>query len=109
MEVKLEPTVLNNMAEALPCFECLKMPICKHKDFAELVFECTDLKDYLMNGTYLMDLEKKIRLRDSRIEALHHLLNPTRWSIEWRTEQRKSYQDAKKTIHIGKGKDYDTL
>ena len=57
-----------------PCEECLKLAICRYKDYNTIVRECSDIHDYIVP-----DLERNYIL--GRIKEIEKTIRPIHWYL----------------------------
>ena len=57
-----------------PCFNCICVPVCRHKTFSNLYHSCSLLEDYYYGN-------KSPYPRVHRLE-MSNALKPTRWSVD---------------------------
>ena len=67
----------------IPCNECLKAPICKHKTYAELMAGCNDFR-YELYVRGKVDRDMRAPGFDEMIQEAVCCLKPTQWEIETR-------------------------
>jgi hypothetical protein len=55
-----------------PCEECLKVAVCRHKDYDRIIHSCIDLKEYVLGDR--KDHRKRVKVFCS-------ILNPVNWKL----------------------------
>ena len=77
------------MKQKCPCKDCLMVPVCKHKQFKDLIFKCDPFSVYTMfkiennsgQGKYFYTTEE-MRLSPEfggHLYEVYKVLKPTRW------------------------------
>ena len=61
----------------IPCQDCLLVPICRHKQYPELLDSCVLIRDYILYG-----VPGSIPLHRHRVIELLFTLKSQRWSIK---------------------------
>jgi hypothetical protein len=62
----------------IPCETCLKAPICKHKAYRHMLYECRDLARVLYkNGSINTNTRRDTFYED--LDKVYKHLNPTHW------------------------------
>jgi len=56
-----------------PCIECICVPICRHKNYQDLILQCIIVHDILLKGT----TERFIKL----VRQVEEHLHPSLWSV----------------------------
>lgn len=64
----------------IPCEDCLKLPVCRHKGMPRLIGECEDIFKYLHRiEPNPLGLSSKSERYEWRIAKLKELMKPTQW------------------------------
>jgi hypothetical protein len=66
------------MNNKLPCAECICMPICRYKQYRNLISECSDIMEILYINNNIDSLFRSSQF-NKMIVDIEHYLKPTRW------------------------------
>jgi hypothetical protein len=58
-----------------PCEDCLCVPICRHKNYTSLFYDCSLIDDYTREKPF------KAKMSSPRVKILEDILKPSKWSI----------------------------
>ena len=66
----------------IPCHSCILIPICRHKKYHELCFDCPILFDGLYN-VRVLDMTHRADGFHEQIKEVVTTLKPTRWKLNY--------------------------
>lgn len=85
MALSRKVTPMNN-PETLPCVECICIPICRHKEYSFLFFDCNLIQ------TYIPHHGNERRRNQARVEQLEEALKPTIWTYTIEHQYKSAYE-----------------
>jgi len=75
------------MSEVTPCYQCICVPVCRHRAFHNLYFTCDFFRDYLNHDD-----------SDERYLLIESSLKPTVWKVSKRDKYK--VQVIKENLNI---------
>lgn len=62
----------------IPCESCLKLPVCRHKDYRLIIDECDDIMNILYFSDEISQATRKKRYSEN-IVRIEKIMKPTKW------------------------------
>lgn len=64
-----------------PCENCICVPMCRHKDYGELIRTCSLVRDMLYHGDYVNSLNRRPGFYEN-IGEMERVLTPVGWELK---------------------------